>query len=134
MEEAKNAILKRKKEIDDGRVEWELRSYEVKVSRTLTSTALFFLRDYSNFMMLLQLDVDPEYHSYIIGRGGEVINKIRSDHNVQISLPKKNDAEQNIITITGFQKDVEAAQANIMDIVSKLVSDVRFVLFCKFLQ
>lgn len=67
------------------------------------------------------MTVDPEYHPQIIGRGGEVINKIRNDHNVQISLPKKNDPA-NIITIIGFQNDVEAANADILAIVQKLVS------------
>ena len=32
VDEAKTAILKRKKEIDNGREEWELRSFEIKVS------------------------------------------------------------------------------------------------------
>lgn len=64
--------------------------------------------------------VPLEYHPQIIGRGGEVINKIRKDHKVQISLPKKNDSG-GIITIIGYQKDVEAAKADIENIVDRLV-------------
>lgn len=67
------------------------------------------------------MDVDPEYHPQIIGRKGEVINKIRGDHNVTISLPKKEDPD-NIISITGLQKDVEAARDDILSIVQRLVS------------
>ncbi|XP_065200720.1 vigilin-like isoform X2 [Planococcus citri] len=99
-EKAKEAILRRQKEIDDERVEKELRSYAV------------------------QLDVDPEYHPQIIGRKGEVINKMRNDHKVTISLPKKEDPN-NIISITGLQKDVEAAKEDILCIVQRLESRYR---------
>lgn len=100
VEKAKEAILKRKTEIDEEREEKELRSYEV------------------------QLNVDPEYHPQIIGRKGEVINKIRTDHNVTISLPKKEDPD-NIISITGLQKDVEAAKEDILSIVQRLETRYR---------
>ncbi|XP_065210627.1 vigilin-like isoform X2 [Planococcus citri] len=100
VEKAKEAILRRKKKIDDEREEKELRSYVVR------------------------LDVDPEYHPQIIGRKGEVIKKIRNDHNVTISLPKKEDPD-NIISITGLQQDVEAAKEDILSIVQRLESRYR---------
>lgn len=38
---------------------------------------------------VLQLEVNPEYHPKIIGRKGAVITKIRKDHDVQITFPRK---------------------------------------------
>ena len=70
----------------------------------------------------VKLQVDPEYHPKVIGRGGSVITKIRGDHNVQINLPKKGDPEENVITIHGLEKDALAARDDIMKIVDGFVS------------
>merc|ERR1719445_2239321 len=48
------------------------------------------------------VEVNPEYHPKIIGRGGEVIKKLREDYDVQIQLPKKEAPNSEVITITGF--------------------------------
>lgn len=75
-------------------------------------------RELRSFM--LSIDVDPEYHSKLIGRRGAVINKLRADHDVNISLPKRDDENQRIITITGYQANAEAARDAIMEIVGDL--------------
>ncbi|KAK7600960.1 hypothetical protein V9T40_008401 [Parthenolecanium corni] len=98
VENAKNAILKKKEEIEGEREALKLKSYEEK------------------------LDVPLEYHPQIIGRAGETINKIRKNYDVQISLPKKNEPDNTIITITGVQQSVESAKTEIMDIVQQLES------------
>ena len=46
-----------------------------------------------------KVDVNPEYHPKIIGRKGETIGKIRMNHSVEVHLPKKGEADENIITI-----------------------------------
>ncbi|XP_033253814.1 vigilin-like [Drosophila miranda] len=69
---------------------------------------------------VLQLDVDQEYHSKLIGRHGAVINKLRADHDVIISLPKRDDPNQRIISITGYQAKAEAARGAILEIVGDL--------------
>ncbi|XP_017078252.1 vigilin [Drosophila eugracilis] len=66
---------------------------------------------------VLQIDVDTEYHSKLIGRHGAVINKLRADHDVNISLPKRDDPNQSIISITGYQANTEAARDAILEIV-----------------
>lgn len=87
------------------------------------------MNDYfTHVNVTFQLNVDPEYHPQIIGRKGEVINKIRNDHNVTISLPKKEDPD-NIISITGAQPDVEAAKEDILNIVQRLVRRRVFFLY-----
>lgn len=68
----------------------------------------------------LPVEVDPKYHPKIIGRKGAVISKIRSDFDVHIQLPEKGDSAENIIVITGYEKNATAARDAIVDIVSKL--------------
>merc|ERR1711892_331557 len=47
----------------------------------------------------VKVEVNPEYHPKIIGRGGEVIKKLREDFDVQIQLPKKEADNSEVITI-----------------------------------
>lgn len=61
IEDAKKAIEQRVEQYEEGRKDRELRSFELK------------------------LEIDPIWHSKIIGRRGAVINKIRANHGVQVS-------------------------------------------------
>lgn len=65
----------------------------------------------------LTVAVDSQYHPKIIGRKGERVKKIREEHDVIIQFPRENDAEQNSITITGYEKNAEAAKETILNIV-----------------
>ena len=67
------------------------------------------------------MEVDPEYHPKIIGKKGAVITKIRTDHDVQINFRRKGEAEENIITITGYEQNTYAARDDILKIVNELV-------------
>ena len=60
------------------------------------------------------VEVNPEYHPKIIGRGGEVIKKLREDFDVQIQLPKKEAPNSEVITITGFEADANKAKEAIL--------------------
>ena len=68
------------------------------------------------------MEVNPAYHPKIIGRRGLVITRIRSDHNVNIQFPDRNDENQSLIKIVGYEKNAEAAKADIDKIVYELVS------------
>ncbi|XP_042234128.1 vigilin-like [Homarus americanus] len=68
----------------------------------------------------LQVEVDPEYHPKIIGKRGAVISKIREKHEVNIQFPPRGDPEENIITITGYEKNVNEAKAAILAITGEL--------------
>lgn len=72
-----------------------------------------------------QFEVDPEYKSKIIGRKGQVINKIRQDHNVQINLPRRGDERENVIKIIGYEDKAKAARDDILKIITELVSTTR---------
>lgn len=38
--------------------------------------------------------MDPKYHPKIIGRKGAIITNIRTEHDVNIQFPEKNDENQ----------------------------------------
>jgi len=66
------------------------------------------------------MSVPPKFHPKIIGRQGAIINQIRKVHNVMIQFPAKGAEDQDIITITGYLKDAEAAKAEIQKKVDEL--------------
>lgn len=75
----------------------------------------------------LTVEVDPSYHPKLIGRGGEVINKIRKDHDVKIQLPERNDENQSLITIIGYEKNCEEAREEILRMVKEYVSALKHI-------
>ncbi|ETE61946.1 Vigilin, partial [Ophiophagus hannah] len=70
----------------------------------------------------LTVAVDPRYHPKIIGRKGAVITQIRTEHDVTIQFPDKDDESQaqDQIIITGYEKNTESARDAIMKIVGEL--------------
>ena len=73
----------------------------------------------------IEMDVNPEYHPKIIGRKGIVISKIRTNHDVQITFPKRGDPDEQKIIITGYEENVYKAKEDIMKIVNELNEFVR---------
>merc|ERR1711892_1592722 len=57
----------------------------------------------------VKVEVNPEYHPKIIGRGGEVIKKLREDFDVQIQLPKK----EAILKIVGQYESMVQEEVSI---------------------
>lgn len=96
VEEARQAILERVKEIETQKQDRILKSFELKI------------------------EVNPDYHPKIIGRRGAVVMKIRQDHDVQINLLKKGEPNDHIITITGYEDNCHRAKEDILKIVSEL--------------
>merc|ERR1719361_3145453 len=93
VEKAKEDLEARIRGLEDEKADKELKSYEI------------------------QIDIKPEYHPKIIGRKGAVITKLRNDYEVNIQLPKKDDPDASIITITGYEKNALEAKAAIQKIV-----------------
>ncbi|KAG8580685.1 hypothetical protein GDO81_007386 [Engystomops pustulosus] len=96
LDRAKAGLLERVKELQAEQEDRALRSFKLAVS------------------------VDPKYHPKIIGRKGAVISQIRSEHDVNIQFPDKSDENQDQITITGYEKNTEAAKEAILQIVGDL--------------
>lgn len=71
----------------------------------------------------MEISVSNSYHPKIIGRKGQVIQKIRSDHAVQIQFPSVDvsESEADKIVLTGYEHNCEAAKEAIMKIVRELV-------------
>ncbi|KAH3827192.1 hypothetical protein DPMN_129122, partial [Dreissena polymorpha] len=72
----------------------------------------------------VQCEVDPQFHPKLIGRRGEVINKIRTEHDVRIQLPERNDENQSVITIVGYEKNCLAAKEEILRMVKEYEDQV----------
>uniref|UniRef100_A0A8D2LK08 Vigilin n=1 Tax=Varanus komodoensis TaxID=61221 RepID=A0A8D2LK08_VARKO len=68
----------------------------------------------------LTVSIEPKYHPKIIGKKGAVISQIRKDHDVTIQFPDKGDENQDLITITGYEKNAEGARDAILKIVADL--------------
>jgi polyribonucleotide nucleotidyltransferase len=57
----------------------------------------------------LELAVPVEFHSKLIGIGGENITKLRDEFDVNIQMPDRSKGDSEIIKITGFQENAENA-------------------------
>ena len=104
VEKAKKALQNRVKELEDEKADKQLKSFEVK------------------------LEVKPEYHPKLIGREGKVIKQLRTDFDVMIQLPKKNDfSDDSTIIITGYEKNANQAKDAILKIINEFVSCALFL-------
>uniref|UniRef100_A0A8D3CZ28 Vigilin n=1 Tax=Scophthalmus maximus TaxID=52904 RepID=A0A8D3CZ28_SCOMX len=96
VERAKLGLLERVKELQAEQEDRALRSFKVTMS------------------------VDPKFHPKIIGRKGAVISQIRKDHDVSIQFPDKGDEQQDLIVISGYERNVEEARQSIQQLVAEL--------------
>lgn len=67
------------------------------------------------------MEVPSRYHTKLIGRRGAVINKIRTDHDVQIIFPEKMSDRPDIITIIGLEEKTKNTRDEILDKIRELV-------------
>uniref|UniRef100_A0A672JEM3 Vigilin n=1 Tax=Salarias fasciatus TaxID=181472 RepID=A0A672JEM3_SALFA len=96
LDRAKDGLLERVKELQAEQEDRALRSFKLTIT------------------------VDPKYHPKIIGRKGAIITNIRTEHDVNIQFPEKNDENQDQITITGYEHKAIAARDAIQAIVDDL--------------
>ncbi|XP_072540165.1 high density lipoprotein binding protein a [Salminus brasiliensis] len=96
LDRAKEGLLERVKELQAEQEDRALRSFKLTIT------------------------VDPKYHPKIIGRKGAIITQIRTEHDVNIQFPEKNDENQDQITITGYEQNAMAARDAIQAIVDEL--------------
>ncbi|XP_007253716.3 high density lipoprotein binding protein a isoform X2 [Astyanax mexicanus] len=96
LDRAKEGLLERVKELQAEQEDRALRSFKLTIT------------------------VDPKYHPKIIGRKGAIITTIRTEHDVNIQFPEKNDENQDQITITGYEQNAMSARDAIQAIVDEL--------------
>lgn len=99
-ESAKNALLKLKEDLEQKERDREAKSFEVRVQ------------------------VDPKFHTKIIGKNGAVIGKIRETYDVNVQLPKRSDSlaeTSDEIVIIGYEEQANKARDEILSIVNEIV-------------
>jgi len=102
VERAKSALNEKVEELEKEEADKALKGFEIKI------------------------DVKPEYHPKLIGRGGQVIKQLRSDYDVNIQLPTKgNDNDESTIIITGYEKNANQAKDAIMKIINDFESLIK---------
>ncbi|ESN93671.1 hypothetical protein HELRODRAFT_180766 [Helobdella robusta] len=72
----------------------------------------------------IEIEIEPIYHTKIIGRNGGVVNKIRDQYDVRIQFPEKNSTNQNVITIIGLEAAVKDCKEYILKKIKEIESTV----------
>ncbi|XP_075906806.1 vigilin [Nelusetta ayraudi] len=67
-----------------------------------------------------ELHAKPEYHKFLIGRGGANIRRVRDRTGARIIFPAADDSEQELITIVGKEESVRQAQKELENLVKNL--------------
>jgi transcription antitermination factor NusA-like protein len=62
----------------------------------------------------------PEYHKFLIGRGGSNIRKVRDATGARVIFPSNQDADHELITIMGKEDSAKQARAHIEDLIKDL--------------
>ncbi|KAL1920526.1 uncharacterized protein VTP21DRAFT_903 [Calcarisporiella thermophila] len=73
----------------------------------------------------VKMEVVQAMHRFIIGRGGEAINKIQKETGAKVNIQK----EQDLIIIRGTRESTEAAKLRIEDIIERSRSKIPFTHF-----
>lgn len=69
----------------------------------------------------VELQAKPEYHKFLIGRGGANIRRVRDRTGARIIFPSPDEPEQELITIVGREEAVRLAQRELEILVKNLV-------------
>ncbi|CAL8242009.1 unnamed protein product [Merluccius merluccius] len=67
-----------------------------------------------------ELQAKPEYHRFLIGKGGANIRRVRDKTGARIIFPAPDDGEQECITIVGREEAVRLAQKELEALVKNL--------------
>ena len=69
----------------------------------------------------VELKAKPEYHKFLIGRGGANIRKVRENTGARVIFPNHNDSDQETITIIGRESEVKKAKEELQESIKNLV-------------
>ncbi|KAM4772544.1 vigilin [Rhinophrynus dorsalis] len=67
-----------------------------------------------------ELKAKPEYHKFLIGKGGGNIRKVRDNTGARIIFPTADDKDQQLITIVGTEEAVKEAQKELESLIKSL--------------
>ncbi len=86
---------------------------------------MFALQKESGFTT--EIRAKPEYHKFLIGRGGCNVRKLRESTGARVIFPSVQDTDQELITIMGKKDSVDSAKKELELRIKSLVSNVVFV-------
>lgn len=69
----------------------------------------------------MDIRAKPEYHKFLIGKGGGKIRKVRDSTGARIIFPAAEDKDQDLITIIGKEDAVREAQKELEALIQNLV-------------
>lgn len=72
-----------------------------------------------------ELRAKPEYHKFLIGKGGGNIRKVRDSTGARIIFPTAEDKDQELITVIGTEEAVKEAQKELEELIKSLVRVAR---------
>uniref|UniRef100_G3NLD8 Vigilin n=1 Tax=Gasterosteus aculeatus aculeatus TaxID=481459 RepID=G3NLD8_GASAC len=67
-----------------------------------------------------ELRAKPEYHKFLIGKGGSNIRKVRDSTGARIIFPTAEDQDQELITVVGTEEAVRDAQKELEELIKSL--------------
>lgn len=71
-----------------------------------------------------EIRVKPEFHGFLIGRGGSSIRDFRDRTNTRVLFPGVNDADRELILIVGKKENVDIAVKELKERIESLVSNL----------
>lgn len=72
---------------------------------------------------ILEIRCKPEYHRFLIGRGGANISKVRDQFGARVMFPhKSSEDDSEVVTIIGRKEKAEAAKQHLLKLIKELVS------------
>uniref|UniRef100_A0A8C8K4G1 Vigilin n=1 Tax=Oncorhynchus tshawytscha TaxID=74940 RepID=A0A8C8K4G1_ONCTS len=75
-----------------------------------------------------ELKAKPEYHKFLIGKGGGNIRKVRDSTGARIIFPTLEDEDQELITVVGTEEAVREAQKELEELIKSLDNVVEDVM------
>lgn len=90
----------------------------------------YFFQQTKSFTV--DLRAKPEYHKFLIGKGGGNIRKVRDNTGARIIFPTNEDKDQELITIMGTEEAVKEAQKELEVLIRNLVRVMHFLLYKKY--
>lgn len=81
---------------------------------------IFFPQQTKSFTA--ELHAKPEYHKFLIGKGGGNIRKVRDSTGARIIFPTAEDKDQELITVIGTEEAVQEAKKELEELIKSLVS------------
>ncbi|XP_048844381.1 high density lipoprotein binding protein a [Brienomyrus brachyistius] len=68
----------------------------------------------------VELRAKPEYHKFLIGKGGGNIRKVRDNTGARIIFPTLDDKDQELIIVVGTEEAVRDAQKELQNLIKSL--------------